>query len=99
MTAASPPDGRSGEARIEVFVEPFRENEPGPHVAAAVAAIEASGLAVDMGPFATTADGDLDTALAAAIALLRAGFDAGASSISLRIERRGPDAGAPVKAP
>lgn len=72
---------------LEVLVEPFKENEPGPHVTAAVDALTSSGLAPDMGPFATTADGDLDEVLAAIGALLRASFDAGATAIQLRVER------------
>lgn len=72
---------------LEVLVEPFKENEPGPHVSAAVDALSASGLEPDMGPFATTADGELDDVLAAVTALLRASFDAGATAIQLRVER------------
>ena len=50
---------------MEILVEPFKENDPGPHVIAAVDAARAAGLDVDMGPF---------------------GFDAGATSIQLRVE-------------
>lgn len=73
--------------RIEVLVEPFKESEPGPHVAAAVDALNAAGLDPEMGPFATTAEGELDDVLAAATALLKDGFGAGASAIQLRVER------------
>lgn len=73
-------------ARLEMFVEPFRENDPGPHVLAAVDAGAAAGLEVDMGPFATTAEADLDTMLAAVTEMLRAGFAAGATTVQLRIE-------------
>jgi uncharacterized protein YqgV (UPF0045/DUF77 family) len=83
MTAPDRPAG----ARIEVLVEPFRENDPGPHVNAAIAAIGATGMEPDMGPFATTAQGDLDQAIAAITALVRAGFDHGADAIQVRIER------------
>lgn len=74
-------------ARLEVLVEPFKENDPGPHVRAAIESIDASGLTSDMGPFATTAEGELEQAIAAATALIRASFDAGADAIQLRIER------------
>ena len=40
-----------------------------------------------MGPFATTAEGELDQAIAAITALVRAGFDHGADAIQIRIER------------
>jgi uncharacterized protein YqgV (UPF0045/DUF77 family) len=75
------------DTHLEVLVEPFRENAPGEHVTAAVEAMRAAGLDADMGPFATTAEGDLDTVLEAATALLRASFDTGATAIQLRIER------------
>lgn len=74
-------------ARVEVFVEPFRENDPGPHVTAAVKALEDADLSTDMGPFATVATGDLDRVIGAVADLLRTSFDAGADSIQLRIER------------
>jgi len=86
MTTSDPAADPKG-ARLEVLVEPFRENDPGPHVTAAIDALSAAGLDPDMGPFATTADGDLDVVMAAAAALVRAGFDAGADAIQLRIER------------
>lgn len=76
-----------GEALVELLVEPFRENEPGPHVTAAIDALAAAGMDPDMGPFATTARGDVDQAIEAVAAALRAGFDNGADAIQLRIER------------
>jgi uncharacterized protein YqgV (UPF0045/DUF77 family) len=75
------------DAHVEVFVEPFKENDPGPHVTAAVDALESAGLTPDMGPFATTGDGDLEVVITAAAAALRAGLEAGATAIQLRIER------------
>jgi uncharacterized protein YqgV (UPF0045/DUF77 family) len=76
-------------ARIEVLVEPFRENDPGPHVTAAVNALEDAELATDMGPFATVATGELDQVIGAVTALLRESFEAGAEAIQLRVERTG----------
>ncbi|MGA9276785.1 thiamine-binding protein [Ilumatobacter sp.] len=74
-------------ARVEVFVEPFRENDPGPHVTAAVSALEDAELSTDMGPFATVATGELDDVIGAVTVLLRSSFAAGADAIQLRIER------------
>ena len=88
MNSADPSTAPTG-APLEVLVEPFRENDPGPHVTAAIDALSAAGLQPDMGPFATTADGDLESVMAAAAALVRAGFDNGADAIQLRIERSG----------
>lgn len=74
-------------ANLEFLVEPFVVNEPGPHVSAAVEMVRSRGLAPEMGPFATTASGDLDAIIEAAGALLRAGFEQGATTIQLRIGR------------
>ncbi len=75
------------DARLEMLVEPFRENAPGPHVTAVVDAAAAAGFDVDMGPFATTVTADLDALVDAAGSMLRAGFEAGATSIQFRLER------------
>lgn len=71
---------------LEVLVEPFRENEPGPHVHAVLDALEQAGLEPDMGPFATTVSGSRDAIADAVAALVRAGVGAGASALQLRIE-------------
>lgn len=73
--------------RLELLVEPFKENEPGPHVVAVVEACESRGFSVDMGPFSTIVEGGIDELIAAVEPLLQAGFAAGASSIQARLER------------
>ena len=73
--------------RIEVLVEPFKEGDPGPHVLAVVAALEEAGLTVDMGPFATIAEGDLDTLVESVGHITHVALEAGASSLQTRLER------------
>jgi uncharacterized protein YqgV (UPF0045/DUF77 family) len=73
-------------AHLEVLVEPFRENDPGPHVSAVLEAATAAGLEPDMGPFATEIQGDIDVLAAAIADMIRAGFSAGATAMQLRIE-------------
>lgn len=73
------------QGRLEVLVEPFRENNPGPHVDAVLAMLSEHGFSVDMGPFSTTAEGELAQLIAVVEPLLAAGFDAGATSIQTRI--------------
>lgn len=73
-------------ARMEILVEPFRENEPGPHVEAVLDVFRGRGLVFDLGPFATTVEGELDDLLEAVSALLSAGFAEGADSIQTRVE-------------
>lgn len=72
--------------RLEVLVEPFRENQPGPHVSAVVSEFEARGLEVDMGPFATVVSGSLDELSDAIKPAVDAGFAAGATSVQARFE-------------
>ena len=74
-------------ARVEVLVEPFRENDPGPHVAAAIDVLKDAGLTPDMGPFATETEGDLEITIEAVARLLRASFEAGADAVQARVER------------
>lgn len=76
------------DVRLEMLVEPFREDQPGQHVLAAVGAVEQTGLSIEMGPFASIADGDLDTVLDAVSAALRAGFEQGAERISVNVALR-----------
>ncbi len=76
------------EAHLDVLVEPFKENDPGPHVRAVVDSLTNAGLDPDMGPFSTTAVGDHNRLIAAVPELLEAGFGEGASSIQVRIEVR-----------
>lgn len=73
------------DAHLEVLVEPFKENDPGPHVRAVVDALTNAGFTPDMGPFATTVDGEMTTIVEVVAEVLNAGFAAGASSIQVRI--------------
>jgi uncharacterized protein YqgV (UPF0045/DUF77 family) len=88
----------SGQYRLEFFVEPFIEGQPGPHVAAAVKAVESTGLAVEVGPFGSVASGEGELVLEAARELLRESLQAGASRISLQLAA-GPDQDRPGPLP
>jgi uncharacterized protein YqgV (UPF0045/DUF77 family) len=74
------------DAHLEVLVEPFRENNPGPHVTAVITAATAAGLSPEMGPFATTVTGDVDQLAGAVADMIRAGFAEGATALQIRIE-------------
>jgi uncharacterized protein YqgV (UPF0045/DUF77 family) len=63
------------DAHLEILVEPFRENDPGPHVAAVLDAA-----------FATTIDGDVDQLAGAIADMIRAGFRNGATALQMRID-------------
>jgi uncharacterized protein YqgV (UPF0045/DUF77 family) len=76
-----------GKVRLEFTVEPFEDGRPGPHVTAAVDAVAGRGLAVDMGPFSTSADADDDVAPDAIAGLVRAAFGEGATRVSVQVTR------------
>ncbi len=72
-------------ARIEFFVEPFREGRPGRHVRAAIQAMEASGFDVDLGPFGNVATGPRRAAPGAIASMLGAALAAGATRVSVQV--------------
>jgi uncharacterized protein YqgV (UPF0045/DUF77 family) len=71
--------------RLEFFVEPFTEGRPGRHVKAAIDAVAARGLEIQVGPFGSVAHGELEELIAAASPLLRSALSAGADRISLHL--------------
>lgn len=77
--------------RVEFIVEPFVIDDPGPHVVASVAVADQAGLKPDMGPFATSATGELDDVIDAIGDMIRAGFDHGATSVQFRIDTGGDE--------
>lgn len=82
-------------ARVELTVAPFVEGRPGPHVRAAQDALAASGLVVEVEPFATAVSGGTDDVLAAVGAAVRAALAAGASSVALDVRPVTPPPAAP----
>ncbi|MEX0667440.1 MAG: thiamine-binding protein, partial [Acidimicrobiia bacterium] len=71
--------------RLEFFVEPFTEGRPGLHVKAAIEAVAARGLEIQVGPFGSVAHGALEELIAAASPLLRSALSAGADRISIHL--------------
>ena len=72
---------------LEFTIEPFREGNPGPHVTAAIAAVEALGVSVEFGPF-----GSACTVAQAQLAevsglIVAQAFANGASHVSLHAAR------------
>jgi uncharacterized protein YqgV (UPF0045/DUF77 family) len=70
---------------VEFTVEPFVEGKPGPHVIAAVAAVEAAGFQADMGPFGTSFAGSEATTVETVASLLRAALEQGATRVSVQV--------------
>jgi len=70
---------------VEFTIEPFVEAVPGPHVIAAVKAVEEYGLSVDFGPFGTSFAVPEDQVPEVVAALLRAAYANGATYVSVDI--------------
>ena len=75
-----------GVLHLEFTVEPFVEGNPGPHVMAAVAAVEASGVAVEFGPFGSSCDVPADSVGSIVASLLDAAYGNGATHVSVHVQ-------------
>ncbi len=71
---------------LQTLVEPFKDGQPGPHVQSVIDTLNDAGLSPDMGPFATTATGDVDTVADAVASAIRAAFASGATAVQFRLE-------------
>ncbi|MGE0308969.1 MAG: helix-turn-helix domain-containing protein [Acidimicrobiia bacterium] len=78
---------------LEFTVEPFTEGSPGPHVRAAIAAVESFGLEPDIGPFGTGVEAPAETVGELVAKVTDAALSHGAQSITLtmhKLQRRSP---------
>jgi uncharacterized protein YqgV (UPF0045/DUF77 family) len=77
-------------AYVEFTIEPFVEGRPGPHVTAAIAAAEARGLDVEVGPFGSSVIVDLTEVGGVIGALTDAAIANGATHVSVHVAREMP---------
>jgi uncharacterized protein YqgV (UPF0045/DUF77 family) len=70
--------------RVEFTVEPFVEGQPGPHVNAALDAVRACGVVVDVGPFGSSFQLERDTVGFVVNELLTAAYGHGATHVQIR---------------
>lgn len=70
---------------VEFTTEPFALDAFPEHARAARRAVDEAGLAVEVGPFGTSAEGGAEEALAAVSRVLRDSLAAGATRISLQV--------------
>ncbi|MCU1395628.1 MAG: hypothetical protein JWM34_4056 [Ilumatobacteraceae bacterium] len=75
--------------QLEFTVEPFVEGQPGPHVTAAVGAVEAVGAVVEFGPFGTTCSISDESMPDVVAALVRAAFSNGATHVTMHVASSG----------
>ena len=74
--------------RAEVTTEPFKgEGDLPGHVTAAAETLRAHGLEPDLGPLGTAVEGEADTVTTAIRDAARAALAAGATRVSVQIER------------
>ncbi len=71
---------------LEFTIEPFHEGKPGPHVRAAVTAVEALGVEVEFGPFGSACTVSQAQVAEVSGALLAAAFANGATHVSLHAQ-------------
>ena len=73
--------------KVEFTIEPFVEGEPPARVNRAVAAIEATGVTVEIGVFGSSFTGSEPQVGAAVAALLQAAYAEGATHVTITTER------------
>ncbi|WP_174505101.1 thiamine-binding protein [Streptacidiphilus carbonis] len=81
--------------KVEFTTEPFELDGFPDHAKAARRAVDEAGLAVDVGPFGTSAEGEAEAALAAVARLLQDTLAHGATRISLQVSAL-DEAGLPI---
>lgn len=79
--------------QLEFTVEPFVEGLPGPHVTAAVQAVERAGGFVEFGPFGSTCSAAADDMPHVIAELVRAAFANGASHVTMHVADSAGSAG------
>jgi uncharacterized protein YqgV (UPF0045/DUF77 family) len=66
---------------VEFTIEPFTEGAPGPHVTTSIAALEAMGIAVDVGPFGSSFSAPPERAAEAVSVLVSTAYANGATHV------------------
>lgn len=74
-------------AQLEFLIEPFVDGRPGPHVTAAIAAAEAAGAVVEVGPFGSSCAVDDDNVGAVVGNVTAAALAHGATHVTINVAR------------
>ncbi len=70
---------------VEFLIEPFDEGRPGPHVSAALGALDVAGFAVEVGAFSSSISGDVARVADGVRDLIVAALGAGATRIQVHV--------------
>jgi len=73
---------------VEFTIEPFIEGDPGRHVTAAIEAVQALGIAVELGPFSSSFTTTTDNVGDVIKVLLDAAYRNGATHVNLHAENQ-----------
>lgn len=73
--------------KVEFTIEPWVDGDPPERVNLCIAAIEALGLAVEVGPFGTSFVASVDAASSAVAAMLSTAYAHGATHVSIDVEK------------
>jgi uncharacterized protein YqgV (UPF0045/DUF77 family) len=76
---------------LEFTIEPFVEGNPGPHVRAAIEAVGALGVEVEVGPFGTSCTAGTDVIASLVAEVTRAALEHGATHVSLHVTAAGDE--------
>lgn len=75
--------------RLDFTIEPFVDGQPGAHVTAPVAALEALGIAVDFGAFGSTCVADASHMPELVAEVVRVAYANGATRVTIEIGEAG----------
>lgn len=75
--------------RVEFTIEPFVAGDPGPHVTATIAAVEALGVDVDVGPFGSSCVTHPDATADVAATIVRTAHAHGATHVNIDVSTEG----------
>ena len=71
--------------RLDFTIEPFVDGQPGAHVTAPVAALEALGIAVDFGAFGSTCVADANRIPELVAEVVRVAYANGATRVTIEV--------------
>lgn len=72
--------------RVEFTIEPFVEGQPGAHVTAPIAALEALGVDVEIGPFGSGCRVAAAASPDVVATIVRVAFEHGASHVNIDVD-------------
>lgn len=79
--------------QLDFTIEPFVDGQPGPHVTAPVAALEALGINVEFGAFGSSCMAEADRIPELVAEVIRVAYANGATRVTIEIDQVVSDGG------